>query len=142
MGKSHALSGAVGWLAGCAVLAAAGSEPSPLTVAIGAAVATGMALAPDVDHPQSTIAHSLGWLTCLIAGGVERAAAVLRTSSCRHCSTGPDRGGHRGITHTALCAVLAGAITTTACLAAGRVAALIVVGVAVWLPRTPPCRRG
>ncbi|WP_239171135.1 metal-dependent hydrolase [Actinoplanes campanulatus] len=70
MGRSHALSGGVGWLAGCAALTAAGAAPAPAAVVFGAAIATGMALAPDVDHPKSTIAHSVGHLTRMLAGGV------------------------------------------------------------------------
>ncbi|GGN87362.1 membrane protein [Actinoplanes lobatus] len=133
MGRSHALSGGVGWLAGCAVLTAAGAAPAPAAVVFGAAVATGMALAPDVDHPKSTIAHSVGYPTRLLAGGVSRAAAALRTASCRHCSTGRPRGGHRAVTHTALGAVVAGLVAAGVSLWAGRTAVLWIIGVSVWL---------
>jgi membrane-bound metal-dependent hydrolase YbcI (DUF457 family) len=133
LGKSHALSGGVGWLVGCAGLTALGAAPEPATVLFGAAVSTGFALLPDVDHPQSTVAHSLGWLTRGIATGVSRSAGALRTASCLHCSTRPDRGGHRAITHTAVGAAVAGLVAANLCLWVGRTAALWVIGFAVWL---------
>lgn len=133
MGKSHALSGGVGWLAGCAALTTAGVALEPAVVLVGAAVSTGFSLAPDIDHPQSTVAHSLGWLTRAIAAGVARGAAVVRTRSCAHCLTGPDRGGHRAITHTALGAAAVGLATVGLCVWAGRAAALWLIGFAVWL---------
>lgn len=133
MGRSHALSGGVGWLAGCAALTTAGADLDPPVVLFGALVSAGFGLMPDVDHPQSTVAHSLGWLTRTIAAGVARAAASLRTASCRHCLTGPDRGGHRAITHTALGATAAGLATVALCTWAGRPAVLWIVGFAVWL---------
>ncbi|MBO3738681.1 metal-dependent hydrolase [Actinoplanes flavus] len=133
MGRSHALSGAVGWLAGCAALTAAGAAPAPAAVVFGTAIATGMALAPDVDHPKSTIAHSVGHLTRMLAGGVSRAAGALRTASCGHCSAGPPRGGHRAVTHTALGAAVAGLVAAGVCVWAGRAAVLWIIGFSVWL---------
>ena len=133
MGRSHALSGGVGWLAGCAALTAAGVTVDPAAVVFGAAVSTGCALAPDVDHPQSTVAHSLGWLTRGVATGVSRGAAALRTASCLHCASGPDRGGHRAVTHTAAGAAMVGGITANLCLWFGRTPALWVIAITVWL---------
>ncbi|MEV0902300.1 metal-dependent hydrolase [Actinoplanes sp. NPDC049802] len=133
MGRSHALSGGVGWLAGCAALTAAGAAPAPAAVVFGTAIATGMALAPDVDHPRSTIAYSAGHLTRMLAGGVSRAAGALRTASCGHCSTGPPRGGHRAVTHTAVGAAVAGLLAAGVSLWAGRTAALWIIGFSVWL---------
>lgn len=46
MGRSHAISGGAGWLAGCALLDLTGMHPSAITVTDGAAVSTGMALLP------------------------------------------------------------------------------------------------
>lgn len=114
MGRTHTLSGAVGWLGGCAALTAAGVAPSPTVVVVGAAVSAGAALLPDVDHPGSTIARTLGPVTELLSAGVAYGAAVLRTSSCQHCDAGPDRGGHRAVTHTVLFAVALGAVLCVA----------------------------
>lgn len=132
MGKSHAVSAAVGWVAGCAVLQATGVAPANCTVVVGAAVAAGFGLVPDVDHPDSTIARTLGPATRLLAVGVGKTAAYARTRSCRHCLTGPDRGGHRGLTHTAVGALAAGLAVSVAA-GISRTAALAVVGFAVWL---------
>lgn len=133
MGKSHALSGGVGWLAGCAALTVAGLPLHPATVLIGAAVSTGMALAPDVDHPGSTIARTLGPVTRLAATGVASGAAALRLASCRHCAVRPDRGGHRAVTHTGLGALAAGLGAGLLAVFASRTVAIVVVGFAVWL---------
>jgi len=48
------------------------------TVAIGALVTAGAALLPDVDHHNSTIAHSGGAVTRAVAGVAERAAGGHR----------------------------------------------------------------
>jgi membrane-bound metal-dependent hydrolase YbcI (DUF457 family) len=133
LGKSHALSGTVGWLTGCALLTAAGHTPTALTVAAGAAVSTGAALLPDLDHPESTVARTLGPVTRWAAIGVAATAAHLRGVSCRHCLAGRDRGGHRGVTHTAVGAILAGLVTGLLCVFAGKTAALWIVGLSVWL---------
>jgi membrane-bound metal-dependent hydrolase YbcI (DUF457 family) len=132
-GKSHALSGAVGWLAGSALLAAAGHAPTAVAVIVGTAVSTGMALAPDLDHPESTVARTLGPITRWTARGVAATAARLRGVSCRHCLTGRDRGGHRGVTHTAVGAVLLGLAVGVLCALTGPVVGLWVVGLSVWL---------
>jgi membrane-bound metal-dependent hydrolase YbcI (DUF457 family) len=133
LGKSHALSGAVGWLAGCALLAELGHHPSGVTTWVGAAVSTGMALLPDLDHPGSTVARTLGPATRLLSTGVAKVAAHARGLSCDHCLAAPDRGGHRGLTHTALGALFAGVLVALGGWRLGQTFALIVVGFAVWL---------
>ncbi len=133
MGKSHALSGGVGWLTGCALLATVGPTPPAVAVVAGAAVSTGAALLPDLDHPGSTVARTLGPVSRLIASGVAAVAASLRLASCKHCGTRPDRGGHQAITHTVVGAAGIGLSTTGLCLMFERAAALWIVGVFVWL---------
>ncbi len=133
MGRSHALSGGVSWLAGSAVLTAAGVPPAPVTVVCGAAIATGMALLPDVDHPGSTVARTLGPATRFLATAVAWAAAELRQLSCAHCGNSPHRGGHRALTHTAAGAVAAGLLVGVFAVFANRIVAVMVVGFAVWL---------
>lgn len=133
MGRTHALSGAAGWITGCATLAATGHPPGLRTVAFGAVIAAGHALLPDVDHPGSTIARSLGPATRLIASGVHRSAAWLRLASCQHCRRRPDRGGHRAITHTGVFALAAGSCAALLGGAAGWVAAATVAGLSAAL---------
>jgi membrane-bound metal-dependent hydrolase YbcI (DUF457 family) len=133
LGKSHALSGGAGWLAGSALLAAAGHAPTAVAVVAGAAVSTGMALAPDLDHPKSTVARALGPITRWTALGVAATAAKLRGVSCRHCLTGRPRGGHRGITHTAAGAVILGLAVGILCALTGPAVGLWIVGLSVWL---------
>lgn len=88
MGHSHSISGALVWLAGAPLLAVT----DPALLAAGAIVCAGAALLPDLDHPNSTIAHSFGPITQGIAGMTEVIA-----------------GGHRHATHSALFALAAGA---------------------------------
>jgi membrane-bound metal-dependent hydrolase YbcI (DUF457 family) len=78
MGRSHALTGAAAFLA-------FGPKGGLVATAVGASVAAGAALLPDLDHPQATAAHLLGPVSKVVARGV---AAVS--------------GGHRGGTHSAI----------------------------------------
>jgi len=133
MGRTHALSGAAGWITGCAALTAAGHTPDLRTVAFGSAIAAGHALLPDIDHPGSTIARSLGPVTRIVAAGVHRFAAWLRTASCGHCRRRPDRGGHRAVTHTGLFAFAAGLCAGLLGWLSGWVAAAFVVGLSAAL---------
>lgn len=111
-GPTHAMSGLAAW---AAVTAVADTHALGLLTAktwvVGATLASGAALLPDIDHPKSTVASTFG--------GVSRGASaalsgfsgfVYRISRTRHDS---DRSGtHRGFTHTVVFALLAGLITT------------------------------
>ncbi|MBB5825581.1 metal-dependent hydrolase [Micromonospora carbonacea] len=138
MGRSHALSGAVVWLGGCAVVAGLGARPAVGTVVVGAAVTAGGALLPDVDHPGSVVARSLGPVTRLVAQGAAAGAAALRGASCRCCV---GRGGHRAVTHTLLFAVAAGLLVSLVCWVGGDVAAAVVAGLAAALAVRGALRR-
>ena len=133
MGKSHALSGAVGWLGGCAGLVALGHDLDLVPVAAGAAVASGFALLPDIDHPSSTVSRTLGPITRLISRGVSGAAAAFSKATCDHCERRPGQGGHRLVTHTVPFALA----VTAAAAAAGRLwgvtTSIVIIGFAVWL---------
>lgn len=133
MGRTHALSGGAGWLAGCAALTVVGHAPSASTTMVGALVSAGFALLPDVDHPSSTIARTLGPVTRLVASGVAAGAGRLRVASCGHCAARPGRGGHRAVTHTALFAATLGVLASLAGWLAGGRAGLVVVWLAVGL---------
>lgn len=133
LGRSHALSGAVGWIGGCALFAQAGHQPSWTTVVVGGLVSAGFALLPDLDHPGSTVARTLGPVTKALAWVVAFSAAAARKSSCGHCAGDQDRGGHRAATHTTLGALVAG-LTVSACAwKFGPNVALGIIGFAVWL---------
>jgi membrane-bound metal-dependent hydrolase YbcI (DUF457 family) len=97
MGRTHALSGAVLWLATAPVLSRGewlGSYAVSLSssqVIAGAVVAAGAGLLPDIDHPSGRIANTLGPLTRTMCRWVSRAS-----------------GGHRHATHSLLFAVAMG----------------------------------
>lgn len=86
LAKTHALSGAVVWLALSSVL-----EPGPSGLVLGTAVAAGAALLPDLDHPNASAAK--------VWGPYSRALCAVI------CSVS---GGHRVGTHTLLAALVAG----------------------------------
>ncbi|HEY9522007.1 MAG TPA: metal-dependent hydrolase [Thermopolyspora sp.] len=108
MGHSHALSGAMVWLAAAPGLAALPTfgDPfewlSPLVwntlrpaeLIAGALICAGAAMLPDLDHPSATIAQTFGPVTWLLSKGVSVVS-----------------GGHRHATHSLLFAVAAGAGT-------------------------------
>lgn len=107
MGRTHALSGAVTWVAGCATAAAVGYPVQARTVLVGALVTAGAALVPDVDHPSAFLSRCGGPVSRAVARGVAGVCAEVHAAT----RTGVDRqsrGGHRTLTHTALFAVCAG----------------------------------
>lgn len=79
MGRTHALSGAVAYLAGASLV----GPVSPAQCALGVVVTAGAALVPDLDHPHASAVHALGPIT--------RGAGWV----IRHVS-----GGHRHATHS------------------------------------------
>ncbi|GAA1309416.1 hypothetical protein GCM10009658_72080 [Planotetraspora silvatica] len=103
MGHSHALSGAVVWLAVTPALIAlpgvtspelatvTGTVLSPPELIAGAVVCAGAAMLPDLDHPSATIAQTFGPATWLLSKGVNFVS-----------------GGHRHATHSLLFAAFAG----------------------------------
>lgn len=87
LGYSHAMSGAVAWLAVAPVATEAlGMAPLNEYELIAGTIATaGAALIPDLDHPQATIAHTFGF----ISKSISKVTALLA-------------GGHRQGTHSLL----------------------------------------
>lgn len=83
MGRTHATSGAVAFLALVPPLRAAGVDLSGFGVAVGAVAAAGGAMLPDLDYPSASVAHAAGPFT----GGI---AALVGWLS----------GGHRHGTHS------------------------------------------
>ncbi len=94
MGHTHAISGAVLWLAAAGMVdrfAPALASHGVAETAAAALVCAGAAMLPDLDHPSSTVAHALGPVTHGLARGVARVS-----------------GGHRHATHSLVFAVAAG----------------------------------
>jgi membrane-bound metal-dependent hydrolase YbcI (DUF457 family) len=79
LGRDHALSGAVAFTAAAPLLHATGIIP----VAAGAVLTAGAALLPDLDHPRSSAARTLGPVTRALAWVIARLS-----------------GGHRHGTHS------------------------------------------
>lgn len=78
LGRTHALSGAVAGLAvGVYVI-----HPTEVHLALFTGLTAGAAVLPDIDHPNSTLAHCFGFLTRGIAWLI-----------------GKISGGHRHLTH-------------------------------------------
>lgn len=132
MGRSHAISGAAGWLGVCAAAAPLVGRPPVVVTTCGAVVAAAAALLPDVDHPQSTVSRSLGPVTGTIARVVSRASDTIRDATCGCCTT---RGGdgHRTLTHTAVFAVAAGVVVSAAGWVGGHITAAIAVAASIGL---------
>lgn len=79
MGRTHALSGAVAYLALAPMLNA-----TAMQAGVGAVCTAGAALLPDLDHPQATATHTFGpvtqvlcWVTRRLAGGHRRGTHSL-----------------------------------------------------------------
>ncbi|WP_345358020.1 MULTISPECIES: metal-dependent hydrolase [Saccharopolyspora] len=111
-GPTHAMSGLAAW---AAVTAFAGTHAigqlSPKTWVVGATLAAGAALLPDIDHPKSTVASTFG----AVSRGASAAISGFSGFTYRLTRTKRDsnrEGTHRGFTHTVVFAVLAGLITT------------------------------
>jgi membrane-bound metal-dependent hydrolase YbcI (DUF457 family) len=84
LGRTHALSGAAGWLALAPPLAQAIGHPlGPGALAASTVVAAGAALLPDLDHEHGTLAHALGPVS-------KTATEIIADLS----------GGHRHATHS------------------------------------------
>ena len=86
MGYSHAVTGAAGWLAITSTSGAALGVYDPGSTAVvlaGSVLCAGAAMAPDADHGQASIAHSLPPVTKWMAQGI-----------------GVVSGGHRHGTHS------------------------------------------
>jgi membrane-bound metal-dependent hydrolase YbcI (DUF457 family) len=111
-GPTHAMSGLAAWAAVTAL--AADTALGSLSVqgwCVGAILATGAALLPDLDHPESTVSNTFGPISAAgsklinaVSHGIYQVTRTKRDS---------DRdGGHRGFTHTLVFAALAAVITT------------------------------
>jgi membrane-bound metal-dependent hydrolase YbcI (DUF457 family) len=113
LGTGHAVSGVTVWWTGWSWATLAGlTHPHLDVLIVGSLVASGAALAPDFDHPESRLAHAGGLLTETIARGFGYIGRNIHAATKLDADR-PDRDGHRTVTHTLVFAVLAG------CLVAG-----------------------
>jgi membrane-bound metal-dependent hydrolase YbcI (DUF457 family) len=107
MGPAHSLSGATAWLVVGAIAEATGHPMPWPTLAVGALICAGAALAPDLDHKPATISRAFGPLSQMLCGIVDGIAHA--TYNATRGKGDPHRaGGHRTLTHTAVWAVLIG----------------------------------
>jgi membrane-bound metal-dependent hydrolase YbcI (DUF457 family) len=106
------MSGLVAWAAVTALADThAIGQLSAKTWIVGATLASGAALLPDIDHPSSTVAQTFGG----VSRGLSAAISGLSGFVYRVTRTKRDtdrEGTHRGFTHTVVFAVLAGLATT------------------------------
>lgn len=109
MGRGHATMGAVVWLGVAEVGHLAGLEVAGWPLVLGTVICAGAALLPDMDHPEGTIAWSLGPLTYWL---------------CRFTAWAAD--GHRRRTHMWTFCVLMGLVVTLVAWLGGRWGAAVV----------------
>jgi membrane-bound metal-dependent hydrolase YbcI (DUF457 family) len=127
MGRGHALMGGTVWLAGCAAVTVADPGGPGLALAlIGTPVCAGWALVPDIDHPNSTIAHSAGPISQGVATVVAGMSRLIHEWT-RTPADRPDEDGHRTVTHTVLGALIFGAVVGLAGWLGGRWTAAFLV---------------
>lgn len=108
MGQTHALSAAGVFLAASFPISHYLHHLSPVAAAVGALVAAGAGLLPDLDHPSATPARAFGPIS-------QGAARVISRLS----------GGHRHGTHSLLGLAVAGLLAVGAYLNAWALAAMI-----------------
>ncbi|AUS79280.1 metal-dependent hydrolase [Actinoalloteichus sp. AHMU CJ021] len=144
-GPTHAISGLATW---AAVTALANTHSigqlSPKTWVVGATLASGAALLPDIDHPNSTVARTFGSASRGVSAAVNTISGWVYKVTKTKKDSNRD-GGHRGLTHTLVFALLMGVVTTAVVQASdgGALAVLMFVfaGLAIrgimhqWCPR-------
>jgi len=107
LGRTHATGGSLAWSATVSLAPVAGVHPHWPAVMAGSVATAGAALLADSDHPDATVAHSLGRVTRALAAFVNRVS-----------------GGHRHATHSLLFAVEATLASWLLVLVAGAWAAV------------------
>jgi membrane-bound metal-dependent hydrolase YbcI (DUF457 family) len=96
MGRSHALCGLI---VGVGLAAAVPYAPLPVRLLL-VPVTGGAALLPDLDHPSSKIAHSLGFVTKFLAKVFDEISVAIYHATRLEGDPSHREGGHRLITHT------------------------------------------
>jgi membrane-bound metal-dependent hydrolase YbcI (DUF457 family) len=111
-GPTHAVMGLAAWGAVSLLAIAHGVAMDSHTWLAGAALTSGAALLPDLDHPPATVSRSFGPVTKVLSRGVDLGSVGIYNLTRLKCD--PHRnGGHRTFTHTMVFAALAGIATTS-----------------------------
>ena len=107
----HTISGLLG---GCLLIAAIPSAPVPVE-ALMVLTCGGAALLPDLDHPGSKAARSLGIVTRLLARMLDALSLAVYHATRSERDFATREGGHRLLTHTIPGCLLFGALASLAC---------------------------
>jgi len=111
-GPTHAVMGLAAWSALSLVAISRGVHMDFETWTAGAALTSGAALLPDLDHPPATVSRSFGPVTEVLSRVVDKTSVgiydLIRLKGDPHRN-----GGHRTFTHTMVFAALAGVITAS-----------------------------
>ncbi|HEX3788132.1 MAG TPA: metal-dependent hydrolase [Pseudonocardiaceae bacterium] len=111
-GPTHAVLGLASWAAVSLLASAHGITVDPQTWIAGAALTSGAALLPDLDHPPATVSRSFGPVTKGMSHVVDKVSVGIYNTI--RLKRDPHRnGGHRTFTHTAVFAALAGTLTSS-----------------------------
>lgn len=141
MGPTHALSGAVAWLAGAGLTASMLDRPqSSKELAVYTAVCAGSALLPDLDcsgrvtanRGGATVARTFGVVSLFLAECVEKFSLGVYLMT-RTRKDGKRKNGHRTFTHTWVFAGLLGYGATLLVARYGRPAMIAVLFLTVGL---------
>ena len=111
-GPTHAVMGLACWGGVSLAATAHGIDVDPHTWLAGAALTSGAALLPDLDHPPATVSRSYGPVTKALSHVTDKVSlGIYNTIRLKH---DPHRnGGHRTFTHTIVFAALAGTVTAS-----------------------------
>lgn len=133
MGKTHA---ATGMLAGLLLGNLTAGLDTVAELLPFALVTAGYALVPDLDHPSSTATRKFGLVTGLVSLAL-RSLSRLAFELTKTDKDGTSGGVHRHLTHTAVFAVVLGALAagTTALGHAWVVAAWLALGLVLAVDR-------
>lgn len=116
-----------------AIVSAAGLIPfvqAPLAVAAGIGLFLFGKVAPDLDHPGSSITRSWGWASRLLSWALVRPTARLVYENTRGPGDPAGAAVHRGFTHTAPGAIVGGTLVFW-CLLAGPAWAAVLLALTV-----------
>lgn len=124
MAFNHATSCAALWLHGRPIVEAAIERPLTTTeVLVGAALAAGAGLIPDLDTLRSTVSNAFGVVSQTLSVGVTTTSVMVQNLTLGPRDE-PTQDGHRFFTHTAVFAGLLSAAVYAACSTWGRAAVL------------------
>lgn len=110
-------------------------DAPPVVLVLTIAITGGAALLPDLDHPSSTVARSIGWLTRSISRALAWTAWTIYHSTRLPGDPGQRESGHRLITHTPV-GSLGFAVIASASAAAHPIASGVVAGLCCGLLAT------